>query len=91
VFHIVQINVHTPTLIWIKSFFEMPLNQFPNKFVMFLGGAKPKFMYIMRQTTFANGKSKNKCWMDYLQPQMQQVLVSIQLRLIKLSFVKITF
>jgi hypothetical protein len=30
----------------------MPLSQFPNKLVMFLGGTKPKVMYIMRQTTF---------------------------------------
>jgi hypothetical protein len=60
VFHIVQITAHTPTLIRMSSFFGMPLSQFPNKLVMFFGGANPNVIKIMRQTILANGHSKKR-------------------------------
>jgi hypothetical protein len=43
-----------------SSFFGMPLSQFPNKLVMFFGGANPNVIKIMRQTILSNGHSKKR-------------------------------
>jgi hypothetical protein len=60
-FHIAQTMAQTSTLICKTSFLGMSFNQLPNKFVTFLGGARLKFIWIMRHITLEKGHSKKRC------------------------------
>jgi hypothetical protein len=57
VFHNAHKTVHTPTLIFTKSCFGIPVSQLPNKFLIIFGGARPNDMWMMRQAILAKGDS----------------------------------
>ena len=65
--------------------FGIPLSQLPKRFVTFLGGTKPKDIWIILQIVLANWQAKNRCCIDSSWSQKQHFWFPCQFLFTKLS------
>ena len=75
--------------ILLRLFAKQP-NHRPNMLKILCGFGTPRAKKITPQTIRANRQSKNRCLIVSISWQKQHVLLPCQLRLAKLSFVKMT-
>ena len=73
-----------------RCFGLYPVKPRSNNVLTKLGEVILNVMWTVRHKTLANGQSKNKCLIVSSRSQKLHLVGHVQLRLIKLSFVKIT-
>lgn len=89
-FHIAHNKAHTPTRMCLAVSISTPRSHVPNNVLMLLGGAILKATCMDRHKTLAIGQSRKRCLIDSSWSQKLHLLDPVQLRLAKLSLVRIT-
>ena len=86
-------HIMATTLIRIRAFviLSIPFNHDPNKFAILVGGYTLKVKCTRRHISRTNGHLIKRCSTDSSASQKTHFLLPIYLRLIKLSFVRISF
>ena len=85
-----QRSAHKPVKIIFFFSHLKPCIQDPNKCTILLGFVRPKVIKIILQSNLAKWHSKKRCAIVSAFVQKQHCLLPFQLRLAKLSFVRIT-
>ena len=85
-----QRSAHKPMNITFFFSYIKPCSQDPNKCTILLSFVRPKVMKIILQSNLAISHPKKRCAIVSSSMQKQHCLLPFQLRLAKLSFVRIT-